>query len=220
MGGMAQNLIILGAPGAGKGTQAKQLASDFHWVHLSTGDMLRDAIKTGTSLGVRAESYVKKGDLVPDDLIVELVAERLQKSDCAAGFLLDGFPRTLGQARKLEELLPGLEIQLDAVVYIRVPDASIIDRLSKRHTCKECGQIVTGSEGIIACPECGGELMRRPDDEPETISHRLSVYRENTQPLIDLYEEMGLLFEIDGTGPVETVYTRIKIALDLEAGSK
>lgn len=219
MVGKAKNLILLGAPGAGKGTQAKRLAGDFNWVHLSTGDMLRGAIKRGTPLGARAESYVKKGDLVPDDLIIELVGERLQQPDCTEGFLLDGFPRTIHQARKLEELLPGLNIRLDAVIYIRVPDASIVERLSRRFTCSECGQMVTASDDVTVCPKCGGSLVRRPDDEPATISHRLSVYRTNTQPLIDLYAEKGLLFEIDGTGPVETVYKRIISRLDLDSES-
>ncbi|MBN2414210.1 adenylate kinase [bacterium] len=214
MTGSRKNLIILGAPGAGKGTQAKRLAGDFSWVHLSTGDMLREAIDKGTPLGVRVESYVKAGDLVPDDLIIELVGERLQQPDCGSGFLLDGFPRTVRQARKLDELLPGLGIHLDAVLYIRVPDDLIVERLSRRFTCSECGQMVIGSAGISECPECGGGLMRRPDDEPDTIIHRLGVYRENTRPLIDLYEAKRLLFEIDGTGSAETVYDRIVSALD------
>jgi len=214
-----KNLIILGAPGAGKGTQAKMLSSDFNWIHLSTGDMLREAMHHSSPLGKEAKSFVEAGDLVPDELIVDLMKDRLSHEDCKHGFILDGFPRTIKQAKKLDLVLPEIGIELDIVLSIDVADDEIVTRLSQRYTCQACGAIVTGGKGVILCPVCSGNLIRRKDDEPATIRHRLKVYSENTQPLVDYYKTKSMLFEINGIGSVEEIYNRILSAIGFSPDS-
>ena len=214
---MKRRIVMLGAPGAGKGTQAGLLTKKFGWVHISTGDILREAIKQGSDLGKRVSKYVESGDLVPDDLIIEIMGERLSKEDCKAGFILDGFPRTVVQAEKLDNLLAQLSESLDAVVSVDVPEQAIISRLSRRFVCEKCGKIVTADEGEnlegSKCPECGGRLIRRKDDQPETIRHRLKVYNESTKALISYFEGRKLLKKIDGIGGVEEIHRKVVEAI-------
>jgi adenylate kinase len=193
-------LILLGAPGAGKGTVAKQLTAIDGSVQISTGDILRAAVKAGTELGKRAEAAMKAGDLVSDDLIMGIMEDRLQQEDCKAGFLLDGFPRTIPQAEALKELLDRVGITLDAAVNLDVPRDVILDRLTTRRTCVECGAIYNVKsmppkvEGV--CDACGGKLVQRDDETEEAISNRLDVYNEKTAPLVDFYREEGLLLDV------------------------
>ncbi|OVE79000.1 adenylate kinase [bacterium I07] len=216
---MGQNrsgrIVMLGAPGVGKGTQAKRLHVEFDWVHISTGDMLREAVSRGTELGKQAQAFMEKGDLVPDDVIVGLVAERLNGQDCKEGFILDGFPRTVYQAEQLDRVLDDLNMPLDSVISVEVPDEEIIDRLSRRWVCEKCGQMVSCSENEASsgCSQCGGNLIRRKDDQPETIKYRLQVYQERTQALIGYYEKKGLLLKVDGTGSMDDVYDKVRIAV-------
>jgi len=214
---MKRRIVMLGAPGAGKGTQAGLLTKKFGWVHISTGDILREAIKQGSDLGKRVSKYVEAGDLVPDDLIIEIMGERLSKADCKAGFILDGFPRTVVQAEKLDNLLAHLNESLDAVVSVDVPEQAIIARLSRRFVCEKCGKIVTADQGEnlegSECSECGGRLIRRKDDQPETIRHRLKVYNESTKALISYYEGRKLLKKIDGIGGVEEIHRKVVEAI-------
>jgi len=211
-------IILLGAPGAGKGTQAKRLSDDFSWAHISTGDMLRENVREGTDLGKKARSFMEQGELVPDTLILAMVQERLKRDDCRRGFILDGFPRTVIQAEKLDETLDRMHLDLDGVVSIEVSNEEIVQRLSKRFVCTDCGQIVTmdsnNPESEI-CPYCGGGLKRRKDDEPETVRHRLKVYDNQTKPLIDYYRQKALLLEVEGAGTLDEVYRRILIKLDI-----
>lgn len=214
-----KKLVLLGAPGVGKGTQAKKLQEEYHLAHISTGDMLRDAVREGTSLGMKAKSFMEKGELVPDDLIIDLVDERLDKKDCATGFILDGFPRTVIQAEKLDVLLRKRTMQLDAVVSIDVPNDAIIERLSKRMVCDKCGYVVKPEDGVKpgdSCPKCdGGTVIRRKDDEPESIRRRLEVYDEKTRSLIQYYDGRGLLRSVDGVGSMETIFERLTGSLEL-----
>jgi len=206
-------LVILGAPGVGKGTQAKLLADSYQLAHISTGDMLREAIQDGTDLGDRVQHYVENGDLVPNDLIVEIVDHRLDKEDCNQGFILDGFPRTVPQAEKLNELLVQKNMMLDGVISIEVDKEEIIQRLSSRFVCKSCGQMMTYTESKIqdiSCEQCGGELIRRKDDESQTVRHRLDVYEKQTSALLDFYKEKNLLIEINGVGNIQEIYKRIE----------
>ncbi len=207
----ANRWVILGAPGVGKGTQAKRLAGAFGWIHISTGDMLREAMGRESGLGKKVKSYVEKGDLVPDDLMVSLVRERLGQSDCKMGFILDGFPRTQVQAERLNEVLKELRMELNGVISIEVPAREIIRRLSMRRICQSCGNIDMGNKegGKGTCVKCGGKLIRRKDDEPETIRHRLNVYERSTQSLIDYYKNLGMLLPVDGVGSMDEVYQRI-----------
>lgn len=215
---MVKRLIMLGAPGVGKGTQASRLGKDQGWAHISTGDMLRDAVRGGTELGLKAKSYMEQGALVPDELIIELMGERLDQSDCQQGFLLDGFPRTVFQAEKLNTLLESRGLALDGVVSIDVPNDEIVKRLSQRLVCDDVGHVVIQTaeinEGDI-CSQCQGKLIRRKDDNPETIRHRLEVYDKETSSLIQFYEEMGLLKVVAGLGTMDDVYTRIREVLEL-----
>lgn len=196
-------LILLGAPGAGKGTVAKMLTAIDGSVQISTGDILRGAVKAGTELGKKAEGYMKAGDLVPDDLIMGIMEERLQEDDCQAGFLLDGFPRTIPQAEALKELLAKLDIQLDAAVNLDVPREVILDRLTTRRTCVDCGAIYNVKsmppkvEGV--CDKCGGKVVQRDDETEEAISNRLDVYNEKTAPLVDFYKGEGMLMDVIAT---------------------
>lgn len=204
---------MLGAPGAGKGTQAKMIAEKCGIPHISTGDIFRANIKQGTELGKKAKEFMDKGLLVPDELTCDLVVDRIQKDDCANGFILDGFPRTIRQAEVLEEALTGLGQKVDCAMDIVVPDESIIERMAGRRACVGCGatyHIVfnpTKTEGI--CDVCGEKLILRDDDKPETVQKRLAVYHEQTQPLEDFYAGRGVLKEVDGTQPMDKVFADI-----------
>jgi adenylate kinase len=221
VGGSAR-LVLLGPPGAGKGTQAKFLQEKFAACQISTGDILRRAIAEKTPLGKQAAQYVQSGALVPDTVIVDLVAERLKEKDCEPGFVLDGFPRTIAQAESLDEMLERMGRSLNCVLSVQVPERVIIERLAGRRTCKKCGALAhvvfdpPKTAGI--CDRCGGELYQRDDDKQETIARRLRVYEEQTAPLIQYYRRRGLLKEIDGVGDVDVIRARVMRALgDLAA---
>jgi adenylate kinase len=203
------NLILLGPPGAGKGTQAKMLTEEYSIPQISTGDILRAAVKEGTPMGIKAKAFMDSGGLVPDAVVVGIVRERLQKSDCAQGFILDGFPRTVPQADALRETLALLGKDLDAVVSLEVDTEALVERLTGRRSCKGCGRgyhiRFDPSSRVDRCDSCGGELIQRDDDREETIRHRLAVYREQTAPLIDYYQNQGLLVRVDGMLPIGQV---------------
>lgn len=207
------NIVLLGAPGAGKGTQAAKLVEEFGTPHISTGDMLRAAVKAGTELGKKAKSYMDAGDLVPDEVIIGLVIERLGQPDTEKGFILDGFPRTTAQAVALDAELGKLERPLEAALLIDVDSEVIIKRLTSRRMCKECGFI--GSDADAACPKCGGEMYQRDDDNAATVRNRLDVYEKSTSPLIDYYRGCELLVTIDGDRDPQVVYADVKKALNL-----
>ena len=196
-------LILLGAPGAGKGTVAKQLTAIDGSVQISTGDILRAAVKDGTELGKQAKAFMDAGDLVPDALIMGIMKERLKEDDCQKGFLLDGFPRTIPQAEQLKDLLEDLDIKLDAAVNLDVPRDVILDRLTTRRTCVDCGAIYNvksmppKQEGV--CDKCGGNVVQRDDETEEAISNRLDVYNEKTAPLVDFYRAEGMLMDVNST---------------------
>jgi len=204
-------LILLGAPGAGKGTVAKQLTAIDGSVQISTGDILRAAVKGGTELGKQAKAYMDAGDLVPDELIMGIMKERLREPDCQAGFLLDGFPRTIPQAEQLRELLKDIDVELDAAVNLDVPRDVILDRLTTRRTCVDCGAIYNIKsmppkvEGV--CDKCGGKVVQRDDETEEAISNRLDVYNEKTAPLVDFYRKEGLLLDVPATSSEVVVKT-------------
>ena len=205
------NIVLLGAPGAGKGTQAAKLIEEYNLPHISTGDMLRAAVKAGTELGLKAKGYMDAGDLVPDDVIIGLVTERLQEPDTEAGFILDGFPRTSAQAVALDAELSKLERPLDAALLIDVDPEVIVGRLCSRRMCRECGHI--GTVADATCPKCGGEMYQRDDDNEATVRNRLDVYEKSTSPLIDYYRGCDLLVTIDGDRDPEVVYADVKEAL-------
>ena len=207
------NIVLLGAPGAGKGTQAAKLVEEFATPHISTGDILRAAVKNQTELGKKAKGYMDAGDLVPDSLIIDLMDERLRESDCEKGFILDGFPRTTAQAVALDDMLARLERPLDAALLVDVDSEVIIKRLTERRCCKECGYIGTAADAT--CPKCGGEMYQRDDDNEATVRNRLDVYAKSTSPLIDYYKGKGLLKSVDGDRPVDTVYVDVKALLGL-----
>ncbi len=206
-------IVMLGAPGAGKGTQAKLLAERFQIPHISTGDIFRMNIKEGTDLGKEAKGYMDRGQLVPDSLTIQLVIDRLQKEDCAKGYILDGFPRTIPQAESLNEALDKLDDKLDFAVNVEVPDENITERMAGRRVCPACGatfHIVFNppkQEGV--CDVCQGALILRDDDKPETVKKRLGVYHEQTHPLISYYEKQDILVNVDGTQKVEKVFKEI-----------
>lgn len=210
-------VVLLGPPGAGKGTQAKLLQERLQGCQISTGDILRKAVAEKTSLGKQAASYIDRGALVPDDLMLNLVAQRIREEDCAGGFLLDGFPRTVAQADGLQQILESLGQKLDSVLSLRVPPQVIVERLSGRRTCKDCGamyHVTFGpSKDSGVCDHCAGALYQRNDDNPETIEARLNVYENQTAPLANYYRERGLLRDVDGTGKVEEVHERAVRAL-------
>ena len=210
-------VVLVGPPGAGKGTQAQFIASHLAIPKVSTGDIFRYNVSAGTGLGRQAKAYMDRGDLVPDEVTVAMVASRLQEDDALSGFLLDGFPRNLPQAETLKKMLADWGIRLDLVLELVVDHDEVIRRLSGRRTCRKCGRVwhiafdppsVSGK-----CDECGGELFQRDDDREETIRHRLEVYEQQTQPLISYYADEGILLGIDATGPVEDVTERALVAL-------
>ena len=205
------NIVLLGAPGAGKGTQAAKLIEEYNLPHISTGDMLRAAVKAGTELGLKAKGYMDAGDLVPDDVIIGLVTERLQEPDTEAGFILDGFPRTSAQAVALDAEFSKLERPLDAALLIDVDPEVIVGRLCSRRMCRECGHI--GTVADATCPKCGGEMYQRDDDNEATVRNRLDVYEKSTSPLIDYYRGCELLITIDGDRDPDVVYADVKEAL-------
>ena len=207
------NIVLLGAPGAGKGTQAAKLVEEFATPHISTGDILRAAVKNQTELGKKAKGYMDAGDLVPDSLIIDLMDERLREPDCEKGFILDGFPRTTAQAVALDDMLVRLERPLDAALLVDVDPEVIIKRLTERRCCKECGYIGTAADAT--CPKCDGEMYQRDDDNETTVRNRLDVYAKSTSPLIDYYKGKGLLKSVDGDRPVDTVYVDVKALLGL-----
>lgn len=206
-------IVMLGAPGAGKGTQAKLLAEELSIPHISTGDIFRMNVKEGTDLGKEAKGYMDKGQLVPDSLTIRLVIDRLGKEDCAKGYILDGFPRTIPQAESLDEELNKLGDKLDFAVDVEVPDENITKRMAGRRACTSCGATYhmefhpPKKEGV--CDACQGELILREDDKPETVEKRLAVYHEQTQPLISYYEKQDILVTADGTKQVEEVFQDI-----------
>ena len=207
------NIVLLGAPGAGKGTQAAKLVEEYELPHISTGDMLRAAVKEGTPLGKKAKSFMDAGDLVPDDVIIGLVTERLQGKDTEKGFILDGFPRTSAQAVALDAELSKLGRPLDAALLIDVDPEVIVNRLTSRRMCKECGYI--GTIADETCPKCGGEMYQRDDDNEATVRNRLDVYEKSTAPLIDYYRGCDLLVAIDGDRDPADVYADVKKSLRL-----
>ncbi len=206
-------IVLLGGPGAGKGTQAQRLVDEYGVAHISTGDLLRAAIKNGTELGKQAKSYMDKGQLVPDELVVNLVKERLADDDAQKGFILDGFPRNTAQAVVLDSELKDMGLALDAAVLVDVDPDVIVKRLSSRRTCKNCGY--TAPAGVDVCPRCGGEMYQRDDDKPETIQRRLDVYQTQTAPLIEYYKGHGLLKTVNGEQAVDDVYKDMKEQLGL-----
>ncbi len=206
-------IIMLGAPGAGKGTQAKQIAGKYSIPHISTGDIFRANIKNGTDLGKKAKEYMDQGLLVPDELTCDLVMDRIQQDDCVNGFVLDGFPRTIPQAKALDAALENIGQHMDVAIDVDVPDDNIVNRMSGRRACLDCGatyhvvSLPPKTEG--KCDHCGNDLVLREDDKPETVQKRLSVYHDQTQPLIDYYKKQGILKSVDGTQPMEAVFTAI-----------
>jgi len=209
-------LILIGPPGSGKGTQAKFISDRFNIPHISTGDMFRQAMRDGTELGKKANEYMEHGNLVPDDVTVALVEDRIRCEDCNAGFLLDGFPRTIPQASALDKMLERNNRVLTKVILFTVSDDILVKRLSGRRTCRSCGKISHVSQGINnkldKCPACGQEVFQRDDDKPEAIINRLAVYKKSTEPLIDYYKRKVL--EILADGPIDEIKTRM--AEDLE----
>lgn len=206
-------LIMLGAPGAGKGTQAKKIAEKYGIPHISTGDIFRANIANGTELGNKAKSFMEKGMLVPDELTCDLVVDRIAQDDCTNGYVLDGFPRTIPQAYALKEALKKMGVTIDYAINVEVPDENIVSRMSGRRACLACGCTyhvefnAPKTEGV--CDVCGAKLVLRDDDKPETVSKRLEIYHEQTQPLIDFYKNEGVLVEVDGTQNLEVVFQNI-----------
>ena len=210
--------VLLGPPGAGKGTQATRIVEKYNVPHISTGDIFRENIKNGTELGKKAKAYMDQGALVPDELTCDLVMDRIAQDDCKNGFVLDGFPRTIPQAEALTAALNKIGQSMDYAIDVDVPDENIVNRMSGRRACLNCGatyhivSIPTKVEGI--CDRCGSETVLRDDDKPETVQKRLSVYHEQTQPLIDYYKEQGILKSVDGTQPMDKVFADITAILE------
>lgn len=210
-------IIMLGAPGAGKGTQAKQIADKYKIPHISTGDIFRANIKNNTQLGQKAKQYMDQGLLVPDELTCDLVMDRIKQDDCKNGFILDGFPRTIPQAEALDAALDKINEKMDYAINVDVPDENIVNRMGGRRCCLNCGAtyhvvtIPTKVEGI--CDRCGSPVVLRDDDKPETVQKRLTVYHDQTQPLIDYYEKQSILKTVDGTKSMEAVFDDITAIL-------
>lgn len=213
-------LVLLGAPGAGKGTQAKILVEKYGIPQISTGDLLRAAVAAGTALGKEAKSYMDRGELVPDSVVLGMVEERLRQDDCKKGFILDGFPRNTKQAEALDSMLSSLNMPLTAALSVDVPFDELMKRLTGRRTCKACGQMYNiyfsppKKEGV--CDKCGGELFQRDDDKEETIKKRLEVYSAQTAPLIDYYNKKGILKSVQGTGSIDEIFKKVCEALGLK----
>lgn len=214
-GGIEMNLVLMGLPGAGKGTQAEKIIAEYNIPQISTGDMFRQAIAKETSLGLEAKSYMDKGELVPDEVTNGIVKERLAESDTKDGFLLDGFPRTLDQAKALDDMMQDLDKKLDAVIEIRVPEEVLVERLSGRYICRNCGATYhklfnpTKVEGT--CDRCGGhDFYQREDDKPETVRNRIAVNVKNSEPILSYYDEKGLLRSIDGNREINEVFAEIQ----------
>ena len=210
-------LLIIGPPGAGKGTQAEKITSEYQVPHISTGNMFRAAIKEGTRLGLEAKSFMDQGELVPDEVTNGIVMERLTKSDCKNGFLLDGYPRTVAQAVTLDEMLHNINSNIDAVININVDKTLLYDRITNRRICKDCGAtyhlIFNPSYNHNECDRCGGELYQRKDDSADTVSNRLAVYYNQTTPVLDYYSAKGTLININGQQEIDDVFSEIKKAL-------
>jgi adenylate kinase len=212
-------LILLGPPGAGKGTQAKMLKEKFQIPQISTGDILRQAVKENTELGARAKIVMDAGQLVPDDVVIDLIKERIQQADCKAGFILDGFPRNITQAEKLSETLVGMDLKLDKVIDLEVSAEEVVNRLTGRSTCPECGAMFhhlsrpPKFSGI--CDSCNGKLEQRPDDNRETIRERLKVYMESTAPLKEFYQKQGNLKMVEAKGSVEEIFSNVCEMIDV-----
>jgi adenylate kinase len=211
-------LVLVGPPGAGKGTQAKYLAQHFRIPQISTGDIFRANVAQQTALGQEARRYMDAGDLVPDEVTIGMVRDRLSQDDAVRGFLLDGFPRNVRQAEALNQMLAEMDAPLDAVLELKVEDEEVVRRLSGRRTCRQCGHVwhqefdPPKQDGV--CDKCGGELFQRDDDQPDTVKRRLEVYQEQTAPLVDFYAQNGLLKTIEATGPVDGVTKRAIAALE------
>ncbi|MGA3288605.1 MAG: adenylate kinase [Bacteroidota bacterium] len=207
-------IILFGPPGVGKGTQAKLLVEEFHSAHISTGDLLREAVKNKTILGLQAKSFMDAGNLVPDDVVIGLIEEVLRSDEARENFILDGFPRTLPQASELDALFEKLGVRLDSVISFEVDNEEIIDRLNQRRLCRGCGRIYTiariGAD-LKVCPQCGGEVYQRDDDKPEPVRRRLEVYQQQTKPLIDYYRKTNRLIPINGMDEIGYVH---KLVLD------
>ena len=206
-------IVMLGAPGAGKGTQAIKIADKYDIPHISTGDIFRANIKGGTELGQKAKSYIDKGELVPDEVTIGMLLDRIAQDDCKNGYVLDGFPRTIPQAESLTEALKSQGDKIDFALNIDVPDEAIIERMSGRRACPKCGAtyhiVYAAPKTENICDKCGTELIIRSDDKPETVQKRLKVYHEQTQPLIDYYKKQNILKSVDGTQPMEKVFADI-----------
>jgi len=213
-----KGIVFLGPPGAGKGTQAKKIVEKFGIPQISTGDMLREAVKEGTELGKKAKEYMDKGALVPDEVVIGIVKERLARPDCDKGFILDGFPRTIPQAEALDRVVEELGKTINYVIALEVDDDELIERLSGRRTCKSCGAMFhvkfnrPAKEGV--CDKCGGELYQRDDDREETIKNRLKTYKEQTAPLIDYYRSRGNFHAIQASGDIDEIFSRIEAILN------
>ncbi|SJZ98795.1 adenylate kinase [Selenihalanaerobacter shriftii] len=211
------HIILVGPPGAGKGTQAANLVEEFSIPHIATGDIFRSAIKNETPLGKTAKEYIDQGKLVPDEVTIGIVEERLSEGDCQEGFILDGFPRTVAQADALQDILEKLDVDLDNVLNIKVSEDEVIRRLSGRRICSDCGASYhvdfNPPKDEDTCDKCDGDLYQREDDKPETIKERLSVYKEQTEPLINYYKDLGLLKNINGEASLEEVFNNIKQAV-------
>lgn len=210
-------IIMLGAPGAGKGTQAKKIAEKYHIPHISTGDIFRANIKGGTELGMKAKSYMDQGQLVPDDVTIGMLLDRISEADCAGGYVLDGFPRTIPQAESLTRALQERDEKMDYAVNVDVPDQAIVNRMSGRRACLACGAtyhiVYNAPKKDGVCDSCGESLVLRDDDKPETVQKRLTVYHDQTQPLIDYYQQAGILATVDGTKDLNDVFADITAIL-------
>ena len=212
------NLLIIGAPGAGKGTVSDRIINDYELVHVSTGDMLREAVKNGTPVGLQAQGYMNRGELVPDEVIHDIIVERLSRDDVDAGFLFDGYPRTKNQAVDLDEILKQLDKKVDCVIDLDIDDEDLIKRITGRRLCPDCGEIYniyytpSKKEGI--CDKCGGTLIQRKDDNPDSLKVRLEEYHKNTQPVIEYYEEMDIVRHVDASKAKDEVYDDVKDILE------
>ncbi len=210
-------LILLGAPGVGKGTQGVLISKEYNIPQISTGDILRKEVKEQTELGKKAKAYMDKGELVPDDIIIDMMEKRIKQDDCKNGFILDGFPRTTAQAKAFDEMLQKNGLNLDKVLLIDVPEEEIISRLTGRRVCESCGAVYhikynpPKKDGV--CDKCGGKLIQRDDDKEEVVRNRLEVYKKSTMPLIDYYKNSGKLVVVDGMGEIEEIFERVKEAL-------